>query len=106
MARVAAVASDLMLASRVSAALTAAGHEVEQRASLGDDRDSFDLIVADLDAVDPEQLAEAGSPVLAFYRHTDTETKARADAAGLPLTVPRSRLVRELPELAERLLSG
>jgi len=95
-----------MLASRVSAALTAAGHEVEERPSLGGELESFDLIVADLDAADPEQLAEAGAPVLAFYRHTDTEIKARADAAGLALTVPRSRLVRELPDLAERLLSS
>ena len=40
-------------------------------------------------------------PVIGFYQHTDTDTKARADAAGLELAVPRSRMVRELPELAE-----
>jgi hypothetical protein len=44
--------------------------------------------------------------VLGFYQHTDAETKARADAAGLDLAVPRSRMVRELPELAARLLAG
>ncbi len=104
LARVAAVVSDLMLASRVTTALSAAGHQVSQEPVLPAKLDGFDLIVADLDATDPERLAETDAPVLAFYRHTDAETKARAEAAGLALIVPRSRLVRELPELAARLL--
>ncbi len=40
--------------------------------------------------------------MIGFYQHTDIETKKRADAAGLTLAVPRSRMVRELPELVER----
>ena len=40
--------------------------------------------------------------MIGFYQHTDTETKQRADAAGLALAVPRSRMVRELPDLVER----
>ena len=40
-------------------------------------------MVADLDAVPPEQLAELGVPVIGFYQHTDIDTKARAEAAGL-----------------------
>ena len=58
-------------------------------------------MVADLDAVAPEQLGELGVPVIGFYQHTDTETKQRADAAGPAIAVPRSRMVRELPELVE-----
>jgi hypothetical protein len=104
MARIAAVVADLMLASRVRTSLEASGHEVEQDAELPDELDGVDLVVADLDVVAPEQLAEVGVPVIGFYQHTDTETKQRADAAGLALAVPRSRMVRELPELVERAL--
>lgn len=105
MARVVAVVADLMLASRVTTALTAAGHDVEQDADLPDELDGVDLVVADLDAIDPEELGPLKIPVLGFYQHTDVATKERAEASGLALAVPRSRMVRELPELAERLLS-
>ncbi len=44
--------------------------------------------------------------MLGFYRHTDPETRRRAEAAGVDLVVPRSRLARELPELVERLLEA
>jgi hypothetical protein len=104
MARVAVLGTDLMLASRVTTALDAAGHEAEQMGSLPDELDGVDLVVADLDAVRPEELSGLGVPVLGFYQHTDADTKARADAAGLDLAVPRSRMVRELPELAAGLL--
>ena len=106
MARVLALGDDLMLSSRVSASLEASGHQVERGEEVPEALGGVDLVVADLDAVDPERLAGIEPPVLAFHRHTDVETKRRADAAGIELTVPRSRLVRELPELAERLLSG
>jgi hypothetical protein len=105
LARVVAIVSDLMLASRVTTSLSAAGHEVEQESALPDELDGVDLVVADLDAIEPAKLGGLGVPVLGFYQHTDVDTKARADAAGLELAVPRSRMVRELPELAERLLS-
>lgn len=105
MARVVAIVSDLMLASRVSTALGAAGHEVEQTASVPDELDGADLVVADLDVAEPEQVAALGVPALGFYQHTDVDTKRRADEAGLALAVPRSRMVRELPELVERLLA-
>jgi len=106
LARVLAIVSDLMLASRVSTSLAAAGHEVEQRPAIPDELDAVDLVVADLDAAAPERLGELGVPVLGFYQHTDTDTRARAEAAGLELAVPRSRMVRELPELVDRLLGG
>jgi hypothetical protein len=102
MARIAAVVADLMLASRVRTSLEASGHEVEQETELPDELDGVDLVVADLDVVAPEALGELDLPVIGFYQHTDTETKQRADAAGLALAVPRSRMVRELPDLVER----
>jgi hypothetical protein len=106
MATVIVLGSDLMLASRVTTALEGAGHRVEQQSSIPDELDGVDLLVADLDAVDPERLAGLGIPVLGFHQHTDVETKRRAEAAGIDLVVPRSRMVRELPELAGRLLAG
>jgi hypothetical protein len=104
MARVAALVQDLMLASRVRTSLEAAGHEVEQDSALPDELDGVDLVVADLDAVPPEDLADLSVPVIGFYQHTDTEMKARADRSGLTVAVPRSRMVRELPELVARAL--
>ena len=104
MARVAALVQDLMLASRVRSSLEGAGHEVEQDSALPDELDGVDLVVADLDAVPPEDLADLSVPVIGFYQHTDTEMKARADREGLAVAVPRSRMVRELPELVERAL--
>ena len=106
MARVLAIVSDLMLASRVTTSLQAAGHDVEQLGSIPEEADGVDLIVADLDAADPKSVAELGVPVIGFYQHTDTDTKAAADAAGLAFAVPRSRMVRELPELVERAIAG
>jgi hypothetical protein len=104
MARIAAVVQDLMLASRVRTSLEAAGHEVEQDSVVPDELDGVDCLVADLDAVAPERLSEVRLPVIGFYQHTDTEMKDRADRAGLAMAVPRSRMVRELPELVGRVL--
>ena len=104
MARIVAIVSDLMLASRVTTSLSAAGHEVEQTATLPDELDGADLVVVDLDVADVERVAELGVPALCFYQHTDVDTKGRADAAGV-FAVPRSRMVRELPELVERVLA-
>jgi hypothetical protein len=104
MARIAAVVADLMLASRVRTSLEASGHEVEQDSELPDELDGIDVVVADLDAVAPEQLADLQVPVIGFYQHTDTQMKQRAKAAGLAQAIPRSRMVRELPDLVERAL--
>jgi hypothetical protein len=43
--------------------------------------------------------------VLGNYSHVDGGTKEAAEAAGVDLVVPRSRMARELPDLAEKLLS-
>jgi hypothetical protein len=106
-ARVVAVATDLMLASKVEATLSAAGHEVTLSPSLQEaPLDEAELLVADLECENPEALVGLGIPVLGYYPHTDVDLKAAADAAGVDLVVPRSRLARELPELAAKLLSG
>jgi hypothetical protein len=105
MARVVSIVTDLMLASRVDAGLTAAGHHVVLARSVeGAPLDEAELIVADLDVADPEALAATGVPVLCYYSHVDADTKARADAAGLDKVVPRSRMSRELPDLVATLL--
>ena len=94
-----------MLASRVRTSLEGAGHEVTQAPTLAEaSAGGPELIVADLDAIQPEELAGAAVPVVAFYQHTDAEIKRRADSARLAITVPRSRMVRELPELVSRTL--
>jgi hypothetical protein len=105
MARVVAVATDLLLGSKVEATLRAAGHEVTLSATLGEaPLDEVDLIVADLGSESAEALVGLGVPVLGYYSHLDVETREAAEAAGVDLPVPRSRMARELPELVERLL--
>jgi hypothetical protein len=104
-ARVVAVTPDLLLGSKVEAMLKAAGHEVTLAPTLaGAPLDQADLLVADLDGESPEALAGVGIPVLGYYSHVNAETKRAAEAAGIDLAVPRSRLARELPQLAQRLL--
>jgi hypothetical protein len=64
----------------------------------------IDLVVCDLEAVDPVEIAALPVPSIGFYSHVDLETRNRAVHAGLDLVVPRSRMSRELPELVARLL--
>jgi hypothetical protein len=104
-ARVLAVVPDLMLSSRVAEGLGAAGHQVEVVAALPGEVDA-DAIVCDLDAVDAEAVAAAKVPALGFYSHVDTETREAAQAAGVDVIVPRSRMARELPDLVEKLLGS
>ncbi|HEU4462168.1 MAG TPA: hypothetical protein VFR75_06210 [Solirubrobacterales bacterium] len=105
MARVLSISNDLMLGSKVQETLTAAGHEVVASPSIEETTwDGVDLIVADLDVENPEALVGLGMPVLGYYSHVDVATKEAAEAAGVDLVVPRSRMARELPDLAKRLL--
>lgn len=107
MARVLSISADLMLGSKVTETLTAAGHEVVSSPSLEETTwDGVDLIVADLDIENPEALVGLGMPVLGYYSHVDVETKEAAEVAGVDLVVPRSRMARELPDLAKRLLDA
>jgi hypothetical protein len=96
-----------MLGSKVQETLTSAGHEVTTCPALEQTTwDGIDLIVADLDVENPEALVGLGMPVLGYYSHVDVDTKETAEAAGVDLVVPRSRMARELPALAERLLDA
>lgn len=104
MAKIVAIVSDLMLASRVSESLKAAGHEVSVVPTLPDPLEA-EAIVCDLDAADVDAVVASGLPAVGFYSHVDVEAKQRAEAAGLKLVVPRSRMSRELPQLVDRLLS-
>ena len=107
MARVAAISSDLLLGSKVEAMLSAAGHAVTLSPSLAAAAlEGTDLIVADLDAEAPDALVATGVPILGYYSHVNVETKQAAEAAGIDLAVPRSRMARELPALAEKLLGA
>ena len=65
-----------------------------------------DAIVGDLDAVTRRRSSPPGLPALGFYSHVDAETRRAAEAAGIDLVVPRSRMARELPALVEGLLSA
>jgi len=104
-ARVLSISTDLMLGSKVEAQLTAAGHEVTTSPSIEETSwEGIDLIVADLDVENPEALVGLGMPVLGYYSHVDVDTREAARAAGVDLVVPRSRMARELPVLAEGLL--
>jgi hypothetical protein len=107
MARVLAVATDLLLGSKVEAMLSAAGHDVTLSTSLNESPlEEADLLVADLDAENPEALVGLGVPVLGYYSHVEVETRRAAEAAGVDLVVPRSRMARELPQLVDELLDG
>lgn len=106
MARVVAIAPDLLLGSKIEAMLSAAGHSVDLTPALaGAPLEGAELIVADLDAADAEALAGLDAKVLGYYSHVDAETKRAADAAGIDLAVPRSRMARELPHLVDELLT-
>jgi hypothetical protein len=113
MARVAAYLPDLLFGSKVQGMLAAAGHDVEVVATPQDAaerRASADLIVADLceDAATRVAIlaAAAGTTrTLAFYLHTDVDTRTRALDAGFDLVVPRSRMAREGAALVDGLLA-
>jgi DNA-binding response OmpR family regulator len=109
-ARIVVLASDLLFASRVEAALAAAGHEVELKLRVEDAlaaAGEADVVIADLHAggLDPAAFAGelSGKPLLGYYAHTETDLRQRAEEAGFSLVVPRSRMAREMSELVARL---
>jgi hypothetical protein len=104
-ARVLSISNDLMLGSKVQETLISAGHEVTTAPALEETSwEGIDLIVADLDVENPEALVGLGMPVLGYYSHVDVATKEAAEAAGVDLVAPRSRMARELPALVEGLI--
>jgi hypothetical protein len=106
-ARIVAVAPDLLFGSRIEGTLGASGHEVTLSPSLSEaPLDEADLLIADLEVEQAEALVGLGVPVLGYYSHTDVDTREAAEAAGVDLAVPRSRMAREMRELVERLLAS
>lgn len=107
MARVIAIAPDLLFGSKIEATLSAAGHEVVLTPALAEAREleRTDLLIADLDRENAEALVGFGMPVLGFYSHVEVATREAAEAAGVDLVVPRSRMAREMPQLVEKLLA-
>lgn len=113
MARVVAFVPDLLFGSSVVAAVQAAGHEPALVSSLDPDQlGGADAVIVDLTADASERIAQLraarpdGLPALAFYSHVETEVRAQAQAAGIELVVPRSRMAREGGALVVRLLGG
>ena len=110
MARVAAHLPDLLFGSKVHGMLTAGGHDV-QAADASQGTPGADLLVLDLCEDSVARLAGFGPAIsatrtLAFYLHTDVDTRSAALAAGCDLVVPRSRMAREGASLVDGLLAA
>jgi len=114
MARVVAVFDDLLLGSNVEGWLKAGGHEVvlagrpELAQTAGADVLIVDLASPGFDGVALVEGLRAGGELVStrtvgVYSHVDADTRARAQAAGFDLVVPRSRLAREGAALVDRL---
>ncbi|MDQ3722920.1 MAG: hypothetical protein M3376_07615 [Actinomycetota bacterium] len=105
---------DLLFGSKVQGMLAAAGHDVQvaatPQAALAQ-LEGAELLVLDLCEDSADRLAALGSVLmatrtLAFYLHTDVETRRSALAAGCDLVVPRSRMAREGAALVDGLLAA
>jgi hypothetical protein len=110
--RVVAVFDDLLLGSNVLGMLRAAGHDAQLSGGDGADPRGANAMIVDLAAgtFDGVELVQRlrgdgwleGVATLGVYSHVDADTRARADAAGFDLVVPRSRMAREGAALVER----
>lgn len=113
MARVVAFVPDLLFGSNVLGALGAGGHEpvlVSDRDGLERELPGAEVLVVDLTA-DPDerielvqQLPRGETKTLAFYAHVEADVRAKAQAAGFDLVVPRSRMAREGGALVTQVL--
>lgn len=114
MACVVALLPDLLFGSKVQGMLAAAGHDVQVAGTaeaMLDHAGAADLLVVDLceDAqqrIDTLAGAARATKVLAFYLHTDVETRTRALAAGFDVVVPRSRMAREGAALVDGVIGA
>jgi hypothetical protein len=99
---------DLLFGSRVVSAL--AGHEVKLVSVPDDDVvAAAELLIIDLTADAADRLAALPAELpttLAFYSHVEADVRGLAEAAGIDLVVPRSRMAREGAALVERLLAS
>jgi hypothetical protein len=111
--RVVAAFDDLLLGSNVLGMLRAAGHEAQLAGGASADPRGARVLIVDLGAssFDGVELVERlrgdgwleGVATLGVHSHVDVDTRARAEAAGFDLVVPRSRLAREGAALVGRL---
>jgi hypothetical protein len=94
----AAVVPDLMDRSRVAAA---ADTEVQFVGLAELPSIDADVVVADLNRVDPDQLRAAApdSRIIGFAAHVDDAVLDGARSAGIDDVLPRSAFFRRLPEL-------
>lgn len=106
LAEIAVICADLMLGTRIEGLAAPVGHTTRLVADLASTPEAAEALVADLDVCDPAELAATGKPVVAFYQHTDADTRRAAEAAGLTVIAPRSKLFREFGELLERAIQG
>ena len=106
--RVVAVMTDLLLLSRIDAAVAAAGGTL-RRLDGPESVPPADLVLVDWSARTSgwgpalaELRRQTGAPrILLFGRHTDLEAHAEARAAGVGPMWARSKLVAELPQLVK-----
>lgn len=118
MARIVALSADLLFGSRVQAALAAAGHDVQLVSGEAALREAlaaspvgavvFDLTDETLGAAGvAAALADElrGVRTLGFFSHVDVAAREAAQAAGIELVVPRSRMAREGAELVRSLIA-
>ncbi len=108
--RVAAITSDLMIYSRIDAAVSAARGSVRRLDTPAElrGRAAFDLVLVDWSARNDDwaaalaHLRAGGSAeVVLFGQHTDLDAHAAARAAKLGPMWARSRLLNGLPALLE-----
>lgn len=110
--RVALRCDDLLFASRLKAALEAAGHEVELQpvaatgAARAGSEQPFDAVVVDLERLVEGATLDGRSPVLGFYPHLRRDLPQRAAQLGVDRAVPRSRAAREIVQLVEGLVQS
>ncbi len=117
MARVVALVPDLLFGSNVIGALQAGGHDpvlVGRTDELEGALAGADVLVVDLTddvpaRIEATRAALSGQPAgrprtLAFFSHVETDVRARAQAAGFDLVVPRSRMARATADLIAELM--
>lgn len=106
MARVHVITDDLLFGSRLQGDLGAAGHEVTLGVAAEADADVLVLdLTHDADARLSAAAPQPRPPILAFFSHVEVDVRAQAQAAGVELVVPRSRIAREAPGLVADLLA-
>lgn len=115
-----ALCDDLIVATRIEAAARGLGYGSVQVASVASLPSAVGgrwpaAVVLDLTSrafpLAPTLAALRGEdgalpPMLGFYPHVQPEVGSAAREAGVALAAPRSRFMRELPALLERLVRG